>query len=130
MSALFAPTVRELASIIIPCRLITHEQARLLHETLQSVSAQTYPDYEVILVDDGSTVPVPSVAGAYPQTNTLRQDQAGPAIARNTASHIVGDSTSCSWTQMTISFLLRSRLGSVRCKGILRLNSRWVRTKK
>lgn len=84
MSALFAPTVRELASIIIPCRLITHEQARLLHETLQSVSAQTYPDYEIILVDDGSTVPVPSVAGAYPQTNTLRQDQAGPAIARNT----------------------------------------------
>jgi glycosyltransferase involved in cell wall biosynthesis len=84
VSASFTPRDRELASIIIPCRLVTHEHVRLLHETLQTVSAQTYHEYEVIIVDDASTLPVFPVAAAFPQTITLRQDHAGPAIARNT----------------------------------------------
>ena len=73
-----------LVSIILPCYLSTPAQAELLHQTLQSVSAQTCSNYEVILVDDGSPMPVAPVAAPYPRTMIVRQDNAGPALARNT----------------------------------------------
>jgi GT2 family glycosyltransferase len=68
----------------MPCRIGTPAQAELLDEALRTVSAQTCQDYEVILVDDGSPVPVTPVAEAHPRTVTVRQDNAGPAVARNT----------------------------------------------
>ena len=40
-----------LVSIIIP----TYNRANLIKETLNSVIAQTYKEWEVIIVDDGST---------------------------------------------------------------------------
>ena len=38
-------------SVIIP----TYNRAALLRETLESVFQQTFSDYEIIVVDDGST---------------------------------------------------------------------------
>lgn len=73
-----------LVSIIIPCHLGTPAQAELLEQTLQTVSAQTCQNYEVILVDDGSPVPAAPVAAKCPRTTILHQDNAGPAVARNT----------------------------------------------
>jgi GT2 family glycosyltransferase len=78
-----APTHTAFVSIIIPCYISTPGQAKLLKETLRTVSAQVHADYEVILVDDGSPLPVAPVAGVYPQITTIRQENAGPAIARN-----------------------------------------------
>ncbi len=73
-----------LVSVILPCHLSAPAQAELLDQTLQTVSAQTCQNYEVILVDDGSPVPAAPVAAAYPRTTIVRQDNAGPAVARNT----------------------------------------------
>ena len=38
-------------SVIIPC----HDAERWIAQTLRSVAAQTYPAYEVIVIDDAST---------------------------------------------------------------------------
>jgi glycosyltransferase involved in cell wall biosynthesis len=76
-------SARPLISIVIPCHLGSADQARLLDETLGTVAAQSCPDYEVILVDDGSPIPVAPVADAHPRTRTVRQANAGPAVARN-----------------------------------------------
>jgi glycosyltransferase involved in cell wall biosynthesis len=42
---------RPLVSVVIP----TYNQPQLLLETLQSVFAQTLTDYEIVVVNDGST---------------------------------------------------------------------------
>ena len=42
---------KQLASVIIPC----HNAGRWIAQTLRSVAAQTYPAYEVIVIDDAST---------------------------------------------------------------------------
>jgi glycosyltransferase involved in cell wall biosynthesis len=84
VAASLARRDQPLVSIVIPCFLGTPAQAQLLEETLQTVSAQTCQDYEVILVDDGSPVPVSPVADRYPRTTTMRQDNTGSALARNT----------------------------------------------
>lgn len=48
-------------SVIIP----TYNRAHLIEETLESALAQTYPDYEIIVVDDGSTDGTLSVLSKY-----------------------------------------------------------------
>lgn len=71
-------------SVIVPCRIDTDRQLQLLEETLGTVDAQTVTDYEVLVVDDGSPIEVaPQVAG-HPRTRVIRQENGGPALARNT----------------------------------------------
>lgn len=41
----------DLVSVIIPC----HQQGHLLHQAIESVLAQTHDEYEIIIVNDGST---------------------------------------------------------------------------
>jgi glycosyltransferase involved in cell wall biosynthesis len=79
----FAPTHTASVSIIIPCYVSTQAQAELLKETLRTVSAQVHADYEVILVDDGSPLTVAPIVGVHPKITIIRQENSGPAIARN-----------------------------------------------
>ncbi len=70
-----------LASIVIPC----HNAARWLAATLDSAFAQTWPNIEVILVDDGSTDDSLALARRY-EGRGLRlftQPNRGAAAARN-----------------------------------------------
>jgi glycosyltransferase involved in cell wall biosynthesis len=72
-----------LVSIIVPFFGTSTSQAVLLDETLASVDAQTCSHYEVIVVDDGSSVDVSDVVAAHERTRLHRQANAGSAIARN-----------------------------------------------
>ncbi len=67
-------------SVIIP----TYNRAALLCETLDSVFAQTFHDYEIIVVDDGSTDDTHARLGALEQRIIYRRiDNSGQGAARN-----------------------------------------------
>ena len=55
------PVRQPLVSIIVPC----FNGARYLRETLDSLLAQTYPNVEIIVLDDASTDATPEIAAAY-----------------------------------------------------------------
>lgn len=74
------PAPPSLVSVVIPC----YKQAHLLPEAIASVQAQTYPHYEIIVVDDGSPDNTAEVATSYAGVCCIRQENRGLAEARNT----------------------------------------------
>src|SRR5579862_985338 len=69
-----------LFSVVIP----TYNRADLLREALASVDRQECREFELIVVDDGSTEDLSSVAAEYQgRAKFLRQENAGPSAARN-----------------------------------------------
>lgn len=74
-----------LVSIIIP----TYNYAHLLIETLETVAAQTYGNWECLIIDDGSTdhtrVIVPNFIDQYQEYNFkyIRTENAGTSAAKN-----------------------------------------------
>jgi glycosyltransferase involved in cell wall biosynthesis len=67
-------------SVVIP----TFNRARLLEQTLNSVFAQRFTSYELIVVDDGSTdSTVQLLRSLEPRLTFLTQPNRGPASARN-----------------------------------------------
>jgi glycosyltransferase involved in cell wall biosynthesis len=73
-----APT--PLVSVIIPA----YNAAAFLRETLDSALAQSYPNLEIIVVDDGSTDTTPQLLETYAdRIRVLHQANAGQAAARN-----------------------------------------------
>ena len=68
-------------SVIIP---FYNTRLEWLQEAIQSVLDQTYSDYEVILVDDGSTESLSSLVSVSDErVRYVRQENKGPAAARN-----------------------------------------------
>jgi glycosyltransferase involved in cell wall biosynthesis len=69
-------------SVIIP----VFNRTRLLQASLESVFAQSFTDFEVIVVDDGSAEDVRSACRAleHPKVRYIRQANQGPGAARNT----------------------------------------------
>jgi glycosyltransferase involved in cell wall biosynthesis len=73
-------------SVVIPC----FNHAGFLADALDSVRAQTWPEVETIVVDDGSTDDPASVVKRYADVRLLRQPNRGLSAARNAgwqASH-------------------------------------------
>ena len=63
--------------------------AAYIEETIASVRAQAFEDWEWLIVDDGSTDDTVAIVGAHaardPRITLLRQTNAGPSAARNRA---------------------------------------------
>ena len=65
-------------SIIIPA----YDAGATLAQCIEACLAQTHPDVEVVVVDDGSTDDTPRIAQGFP-VHYVRQANRGPAAARN-----------------------------------------------
>ena len=67
-------------SVIIP----TYNAARWIGETIDSVQSQTYKNYEIIVIDDGSVDSTREVLEKYIKNiNYIYQDNKGVSSARN-----------------------------------------------
>ena len=70
----------EIISVIIP----TYNRANFLKKAIDSVLAQTFKDFEFIVVDDGSTDETKVLIKGYKgRIKYIYQDNKGPASARN-----------------------------------------------
>ena len=76
MSSINKPSV----SIITPC----YNGARYLRETIESALAQTRPQLEMIVIDDGSTDDSAAIAESFGEpVRVIRQKNQGESVARN-----------------------------------------------
>jgi glycosyltransferase involved in cell wall biosynthesis len=79
-----------LVSIIIP----THNRAYIIRNAVQSVLAQTYKHWEIIIIDDGSTDNTKEVLHEFTDIplKYIYQNRQGPSAARNNAfAHVTGE---------------------------------------
>jgi glycosyltransferase involved in cell wall biosynthesis len=76
-------TAHRLISVIVPC----YNQALYLDETLQSVWEQSYPDWECLIVDDGSADNSKAIANAWCEKDNrfrlIPKQHGGVSQARN-----------------------------------------------
>jgi glycosyltransferase involved in cell wall biosynthesis len=79
---------KPLISIIIP----TYNRAHLLPRAIKSVTNQTYSNFELIIVNDGSTDNTPEVVKSFKDPRiiylTYEKGPKGPNFARNTGLNV------------------------------------------
>lgn len=79
--------MKEKIAVVIPC----YNYGRFIEETVESVMRSTYSNYEIIVVDDGSTdLLTLKVLNGLPVGNRLkviRRENGGLSAARNTGIH-------------------------------------------
>ena len=73
-----SPTTSPLFSVVIP----VHNRAGFIARAIESVLSQSFKDFELIVVDDGSTDDTPKIADRYP-VRLIRQPNRGVSAARN-----------------------------------------------
>lgn len=63
--------------------ICAYNAERTLRECLESLWRITYPNYEVIIVDDGSTDRTKAIAQEYPEFKLISHENRGLSVARN-----------------------------------------------
>src|SRR3990172_7899939 len=80
-----------LVSVMMPA----YNAGRYIAQSIESVLAQEYSNWELIIVNDGSSDKTPQIAARYtgdPRIKLVHQANGGEAAARNTAlQHMRGD---------------------------------------
>jgi O-antigen biosynthesis protein len=77
----FPPTAPPKVSVVVA----TYNGARTLKTCLESLTRLHYPDYEILVVDDGSEDDTAPITAQFPQARCLRHPQnLGLSAARNT----------------------------------------------
>jgi len=66
-------------SVVIPA----YNASAWIAETLKSVLEQDYPNFEVIVIDDGSKDDTSGIVGHYPAVRYIHKENGGTATARN-----------------------------------------------
>ncbi|MDP6670676.1 MAG: glycosyltransferase [archaeon] len=67
------------ASVIVPA----YNAEKTMGKCLSALQAQTFKDFEVIVIDDGSKDQTAEIAAGFKGVKLLKQKNAGPATARN-----------------------------------------------
>ena len=80
----FRPTVSWPRVSVVVC---SYNGSRTLTDCLDGLAALDYPDYEVIVVDDGSTDETSAIASTYDGVTVIRTENQGLSAARNTGMH-------------------------------------------
>lgn len=78
----YGQSEKPLVSVVVP----TFNRAASIDRALNSVITQTYDNWELIVVDDGSQDQTPSILSKYsenPRITLLRQENRGQSAARN-----------------------------------------------
>lgn len=91
---------KPLLSVVIPC----FNHGRYLRRALDSLARQSFQDFEIILVDDGSDDPSTLdllEALQEPGMTLLRQPNRGPSAARNAGVARARGVISAAWMRMT-----------------------------
>jgi glycosyltransferase involved in cell wall biosynthesis len=70
---------------LVSVLITAYNAENYLAEAIESALAQTYPQVEIVVVDDGSTDGTSDVVRRYSRVRSHRQDRAGIGAARNTA---------------------------------------------
>lgn len=84
------PSKSGLISVMMPA----YNAGQYIGQAIESVLGQTYPDWELIIVNDGSTDDTPDKIVQYEDARikVIQQNNSGEAAARNTAlNYITGD---------------------------------------
>lgn len=115
-------------SIVVPL----FNKADYIRRALDSVAHQTFGDFEVIIVDDGSTDGSEMIAGSYPDARfrVMHQENKGPGAARNAGiAEGTGELTACVWGYWGMWREARSIRATFRSPGDYRLryySSSWI----
>jgi alpha-1,6-rhamnosyltransferase len=75
-----------LVSVVVPA----YNAEEFIRPALESLLAQDWPEFEVIVVDDGSTDATAEITESYEGVRCIRQRNAGPAAARNAGAREAG----------------------------------------
>ena len=70
-----------LISVIVP----VYKVEKYLCRCIDSILAQTYQDFEIIVIDDGSVDDTAEIVSKYSEVKYLYQEHSGVSVARNKA---------------------------------------------
>jgi glycosyltransferase involved in cell wall biosynthesis len=71
--------IEPLVSVVITC----YNHGKYLHQSIGSILQQEYFNYEIIVVDDGSTDDTKTITSGFPSVKYIYQENAGLPSARN-----------------------------------------------